>query len=77
MTVRRARLIISREIASPRYVIGHHPIAECSKQCKILSFNAQSIKNKFDDIASELINHNADIVGITETWLARNSFFNY
>ena len=77
MTVKIARLIISRETSFPRHLIGHHPVVECNKQCKILCLNAQSIKNKFDDIASELINYNADIVGITKTWLARNSYFNY
>ena len=34
-------------------------------------------KNKFDDITSELINYNVDIVGIIKTWLARNSHLNY
>ena len=76
MTVKSARLIIIQETSYLRHLIGHHPVAECNLQCKIMRFNAQSIKNKFDDIASKLLNYNT--VGITETWLPRNSnFYHY
>ena len=42
-----------------------------SKKLSILAINARSVRNKCDELKDYIVNHNADICAITETWLSK------